>query len=95
MLLASCAGNSPITGEFPAQRPVTRSFDVFFDLRPNKRFSKSMMRLASWDAIAPIMTSLKWNYVDFVIMSLCPGGFRTETRVFPSNNTYILQDLES
>ena len=27
-------------GEFPAQRPVTRSFDVFFDLRPNKRLSK-------------------------------------------------------
>ena len=33
-------GNSPVTGEFPAQRPVTRSFDVFFDLRLNKRFSK-------------------------------------------------------
>ena len=33
-------GNSPVTGEFPAQRPVTRSFDVFFDLRPNKRLSK-------------------------------------------------------
>ena len=32
-LLAICAGNSPVTGEFPAQRPVTRSFDVFFDLR--------------------------------------------------------------
>ena len=28
------------TGEFPAQRPVTRSFDVFFDLRLNKRLSK-------------------------------------------------------
>ena len=27
-------------GDFPAQRPVTRSFDVFFDLRPNKRLSK-------------------------------------------------------
>ena len=39
-LLAICAGNSPGTGEFPAQRPVTRSFDVFFDLRPNKRLSK-------------------------------------------------------
>ena len=26
--------------EFPAQRPVTRSFDVFFDLRLNKRLSK-------------------------------------------------------
>ena len=24
-------------GEFPTQRPVTRSFDVFFDLRLNKR----------------------------------------------------------
>ena len=28
------------TGEFPAQRPVTRSFDVFFDLPPNKHLSK-------------------------------------------------------
>ena len=31
-LLAFCAGNSPVTGEFPSQRPVTRSFDVFFDM---------------------------------------------------------------
>ena len=35
-----CAGNSPITGEFPSQRPMMRSFDVFFDLRLNKRLSK-------------------------------------------------------
>ena len=27
-LLASCSGNSPVTGQFPAQRPVTRSFNV-------------------------------------------------------------------
>ena len=40
VLLAICAGNSPVTGEFPVQRPVTRSFDVFFDLRLNKRLSK-------------------------------------------------------
>ena len=32
-LLAICAGNSPVTGEFQEQRPVTRSCDVFFDLR--------------------------------------------------------------
>ena len=32
-LLAICAGNSPVSGEFPAQRPVTRSFDIFFDAR--------------------------------------------------------------
>ena len=35
-LLAICAGNSPVTDEFPTQRPVTRSFDVLFDLRLNK-----------------------------------------------------------
>ena len=39
-LLALCAGKSPVTGEFPSQRPVARSFDVFFDLRLNKRLSK-------------------------------------------------------
>ena len=39
-LLASCAGNSPVPGEFPALRPVTRGVDVFFDLRLNKRLSK-------------------------------------------------------
>ena len=39
-LLAICAGNSPVSGEFPTQRPVTRSFDIFFDLRLNKRLSK-------------------------------------------------------
>ena len=38
-LLAIWAGNSPVTGEFPAQRPV-RSFDVSFDFRLNKRLSK-------------------------------------------------------
>ena len=39
-LLALCAENSPVTGEFPAQRRVTLSFDVFFDLHLNKRLSK-------------------------------------------------------
>ena len=39
-LLAIYAGNSPAIGEFPAQRPVTRNIDVFFDLCLNKRLSK-------------------------------------------------------
>ena len=39
-LLAFRAGNSPVTGEFPSQRPVARSFDVFFDLRLNQQLSK-------------------------------------------------------
>ena len=33
-------GNSMVTGEFLSQRPVTRSFDVFFGLCLNKRLSK-------------------------------------------------------
>ena len=44
--LALCAGNSPVTGEFASQRPVTRNFDVFFDLRLNKRLNK---QLVIWD----------------------------------------------
>ena len=36
-------GNSPVTGEFPVQRLVTRSFDVFFDPRLNKRLSKQSL----------------------------------------------------
>ena len=55
-LLAICAGNSPVSGEFPAQRPVTQSFDVFFDVRLIKRLSKHS-RLVIWDAIASIMAS--------------------------------------
>ena len=35
-LLAICV----VPGEFRAQGPVTQSFDVFFDLRPNKQLSK-------------------------------------------------------
>ena len=44
MLLALCAGNSSVTGEFPAGRPVTRSFGVFFDVHLNKQLSKQSRR---------------------------------------------------
>ena len=40
-LLAICAGNSPVTGEFPSRRPVTRSFDVFFDLSLNNGWANN------------------------------------------------------
>ena len=39
-LLAICAGHLPVAGEFSAQRPVTRSFDVIFDMRLTKRLGK-------------------------------------------------------
>ena len=43
-LLAFCVDNSPVIGEFPAQRPVPRSFDVFFDLRLKQQLSKPRRR---------------------------------------------------
>ena len=54
-LLAFCAGNSPVTCEFAAQRPVTRSFGVFFDLRLNKQLSKQSWGWWFNDVIALII----------------------------------------
>ena len=56
-LLAICAENSPVPGEFPAQRPVTRSFDVYFDLRPNKGLSDLRRNRAHYDVI--VMNNLR------------------------------------
>ena len=44
VLLALCEGNPSVTVGFPSQRPVTRSFDVFFDLPLNKQFNKQLRR---------------------------------------------------
>ena len=43
-LLALCERNPPVTSGVPLRRPVTRSFDFFFDLRLNKRLSKESRR---------------------------------------------------
>ena len=56
-LLAICAENSPVTGEFHTQRPVTRSFDVFFDLCPNERLSKQ-----SWGWWFGTLSSPLWRH---------------------------------
>ena len=57
-LLAICAGNSPVTGEFPTQRPVTRSFDVLFDLRLNERLSKQ-----SWGWWFETLSRPLWRHI--------------------------------
>ena len=60
-------GNSLVTGEFPAQRLVTRSIGVFFDLRLNKRLSKQSwgwwLETPSrplWRQINAFMITLTW-----------------------------------
>ena len=79
-LLALCEGNSPVTGEFPSQRPVTRSFDVFFDLRLNKRLCKQSrpqwFRAASsslWRHFNVLGFDVVWNK-RFVRLRNAPQG---------------------
>ena len=64
-------------GEFPAQRPVTRSFDVSFDLRPNKRLSKQpwgwRLETASWSLWRQYngaSTTLGYIWLSYLISSL-------------------------
>ena len=64
-LLAICAGNSPVPGEFPTQRPVTRSFDVYFDLRPEKRLSKQ-----SWGWWFETLSHSLWRHRNGMIVCL-------------------------
>ena len=54
-VLAISAGSSPVPGEFPAQRPVTRSFDVCFDLRLNKRLDKQSWGLWFETLLRPLL----------------------------------------
>ena len=61
-LLAICEGNSPVSGEFPTQRPVTRNFDVFFDLRQNERLSKH-----SWGWWLETLSRPSWRHINGLV----------------------------
>ena len=68
-LLAIDAGNSPVPGEFLAQRPVTRSFRIFFDLRLNTLLSKQ-----SWGWWFEMLSRPLWSHCDVLvgnIVNLC------------------------
>ena len=54
-LLALCDGNPPVTDGFPPQRPVTRSFDVFFWSAPEQTFQQTIETPVVWSAIGLIM----------------------------------------
>ena len=67
-LLAICAGNSPVPGEFLAQRPVTRSFGVYFDLSPNKRLSKQL-----WGWWFETQSRPLWRHCNGYLSAGCEG----------------------
>ena len=75
-LLAICAVNLPVPGEFPAQRPVTRSFDVFFDLRRNKRMSKQ-----SWGWWFETLSRSLWRHCN----EFSCFGIQHPAYCFPAN----------
>ena len=66
-LLDICAGNSPVTDEFPVQSPVMRSFGVFFDLRLNERLSKQ-----SWGCWFETPSGPLWRHSNaLTLFQLC------------------------
>ena len=67
-LLAICAGNSPVSGEFPAQRPVMQSFDVFLicvwihDWVNNREAGDLRCYCAHYDVIVMTKKTLSYGY---------------------------------
>ena len=75
VLLAICAGNSPIPGEFPAQRPVTRGFEALFDLRPNKRLSKQSWGWWFETPSRPLwLVMMAQHFVQAIVIKVNIGG---------------------
>ena len=91
-LLAICAGNSPVPGGFPAQRPVTRSFDVFFDLRLNELLrkqswgwgfetpSRTSWRHVNKNCVPVLCNLLRWTITDMrsCILAMIYGAYRLQ-----------------
>ena len=81
-LLALCAGNSPVTGEFPSQSPVTQSFDDFFDLRLNKQLRKQ-----SWGWWFETLSCSWWRHCN-VMTAYFTGAIPLNE--LTSSDTYLL-----
>ena len=94
-LLAICAGNSPVTGEFPAQTPVTRSFDFFFDLRLNKRLGNNgdagdMRRhRAHYDVAVMKIGIVPTEFQSVMAYDLGPIGFAMVASQCPTYSTWL------
>ena len=76
-LLVLCAANSPVTGEFSSQRPVTQSFDVFFDLRLNRWLNEQSSRRWFETPSCSLLRHCKYA----IIMWLCPLEIRNGVSV--------------
>ena len=78
--LLAFVGNSPVTGEFLAQRPVTRSLDVFFYLRLNKQLNKQ-----SWGWWFETLSHSTWRHCNGTL-----NGFQAINDSLGSHSTLFL-----
>ena len=98
-LLAICARNSPVSGEFPAQRPVTLSFDVFFDLRLNNGWVNNGdagdLRLYRAHSDVTVMWShiCSLSFGALTVPSLNPNSIRTSLCSIVNHAIVLIQNL--
>ena len=89
VLLALCAGNPPVNGEFPAQRPVTWSFDVFFDLCLNKPLHKE-----SWGWWFEMPSRSLWRHRNAMEQNTYEGlRVRYRVSLWVQNMIFVLLQL--
>ena len=88
-LLALCAGTSPVTGEFPTQSPVTQGFDVFFDLRLNKRLSKQ-----SWGWWFETPSRPLWRHCNEIIRACTNAIFNDRAKIANKNSLCCQNTLQ-
>ena len=95
-LLAFCVGNSPVTGEFPTQRPVIYSFDVFFDLHLNEGWVNNReagdLRCHHAHYDVTIMTPKCSNILAFKVIlgPLYMVPYTHGTQILSSSNVWML-----
>ena len=84
-ILALCVGNLLVTGEFSSQRPVTRSSDVFFDLRLTKQLSKqswgSWFETSSRSLRHCYVRVIYWFYLNQIFIKIFHRHMVTESKV--------------
>ena len=105
-LLVRFAGKPPVTGKFCSQKPVTRGFGVFFDLRLNKRLSKRLRHRwfqtptrAHYD-VTVLILNVQWAIhwacfdplVNIVNVFSCSGYDRTISKnyLILQNRTWVI-----
>ena len=84
--------NQPITGEFPSQMSVTRSFDICFDVRLNKRLSKPSI---CWWSETPWQSS--WRHcnvscsyeIEEHVLIVIPWSLSNSTYPYAHTHTHI------